>query len=151
MYYLFRSFLVSLLFILFVSCSEKISYSGKIINYDSYDYTKITNKNEVLNNILVNAAEAVEGVGEISIRVSPIREGVRFSVKDRGVGMNSREQKNAFQLFHTTKREGTGLGLPIVRKIMDLHGGRVSLVSVLGRGTEVRLDFPIGEESRCVS
>ena len=106
---------------------------------------------EVLNNILVNAAEAVEGVGEISIRVSPIREGVRFSVKDRGVGMNSREQKNAFQLFHTTKREGTGLGLPIVKKIMDLHGGRVSLVSVLGRGTEVRLDFPMGEESRCVS
>ena len=106
---------------------------------------------EVLNNILVNAAEAVEGVGEISIRVSPIREGVRFSVKDRGVGMNSREQKNAFQLFHTTKREGTGLGLPIVKKIMDLHGGRVSLVSVLGRGTEVRLDFPTGEESRCVS
>ncbi len=106
---------------------------------------------EVLNNILVNAAEAVEGVGEISIRVSSIREGVRFSVKDRGVGMNFREQKNAFQLFHTTKREGTGLGLPIVKKIMDLHGGRVSLVSVLGRGTEVRLDFPTGEESRCVS
>ena len=51
MYYLFRSFLVSLLFILFVSCSEKISYSGKIINYDSFNYTILTNKNEVLNKI----------------------------------------------------------------------------------------------------
>ena len=51
MYYLFRSFLVSLLFILFVSCSEKISYSGKIINYDSFNYTILTNKNEVLNRI----------------------------------------------------------------------------------------------------
>ena len=51
MYCLFRSFLVSLLFILFVSCSEKISYSGKIINYDSFNYTILTNKNEVLNRI----------------------------------------------------------------------------------------------------
>ena len=51
MYYLFRSFLISLLFILFVSCSEKISYSGKIINYDSFNYTILTNKNEVLNKI----------------------------------------------------------------------------------------------------
>ena len=51
MYCLFRSFLVSLLFILFVSCSEKISYSGKIINYDSFNYTILTNKNEVLNKI----------------------------------------------------------------------------------------------------
>ncbi len=51
MYYLFRSFLVSLLFILFVSCSEKISYSGKVIHYDSFNYTIMTNKNEVLNKI----------------------------------------------------------------------------------------------------
>jgi len=51
MYYLFRSFLVSLLCILFASCSEKISYSGKIINYDSFNYTILTNKNEVLNKI----------------------------------------------------------------------------------------------------
>ena len=51
MYYLFRSFLVSLLFILFVGCSEKISYSGKVIHYDSFNYTIMTNKNEVLNKI----------------------------------------------------------------------------------------------------
>jgi signal transduction histidine kinase len=106
---------------------------------------------EVLNNILLNAAEAIGGEGAISIRVSSIREGVRISVKDWGEGMNPRAQKNAFQLFHTTKREGTGLGLPIVKKIMDLHGGKISLISALGRGTEVRLDFPLGEESRCVS
>ena len=51
MNYLFRASLVLLFFVLFVSCSEKISYTGKIINYDSFDYTRITNKYEVLNEI----------------------------------------------------------------------------------------------------
>ena len=51
MNYLFRASLVLLFFVLFVSCSEKISYTGKIINYDSLDYTRITNKYEVLNEI----------------------------------------------------------------------------------------------------
>ena len=51
MNYLFRTSLVLLFFVLFVSCSEKISYTGKIINYDSLDYTRITNKYEVLNEI----------------------------------------------------------------------------------------------------
>ena len=51
MYSFFRYFLVLFLCGLFISCSEKISYTGKIINYDLFDYTTINNKNEVLNNL----------------------------------------------------------------------------------------------------
>ena len=51
MYYFLRFLIVFLFYFLLVSCTEKITYSGKIINYDTYDYTRITNKNEVLNNI----------------------------------------------------------------------------------------------------
>ena len=106
---------------------------------------------DVLNNILLNAIESGHESGPISIRVVPVRSGIRIALKDRGKGMNSLEKKSAFQLFHTTKREGTGLGLSIVKKIMDLHGGQVSLVSFPGQGTEVRLDFPNREESSCGS
>ncbi len=99
---------------------------------------------EVLENILLNAAEASDEEGRVRIRVSRIRKGVRVSVKDEGSGMSPSETRAAFQLFHTTKRSGTGLGLPIVKKIVDLHGGRVKLVSAPGEGTEVQLDFPSG-------
>ena len=51
MYYFLRYFLVLFFCGLFISCSEKISYTGKIINYDLFDYTTINNKNEVLNNL----------------------------------------------------------------------------------------------------
>ena len=51
MYYLLRSFLVLLFCAVFISCSDKISYTGKIINYDSFDYTIINNKNEVMNKL----------------------------------------------------------------------------------------------------
>lgn len=99
---------------------------------------------EVLENILLNAAEATEGNGRVRIRVSRVRTGTRISVKDDGPGMSGPEKKRAFLLFHTTKRTGTGLGLPLVRKIIDLHGGRVALKSSPGRGTGVTLEFPPG-------
>ena len=51
MYYILRLFTVLFFCIIFISCSDKISYSGKIINYDSFDYTLINNKNEVLNKL----------------------------------------------------------------------------------------------------
>ena len=51
MYYFFRYFLILFFCGLFLSCSEKVSYTGKIINYDFFDYTTVNNKNEVLNNL----------------------------------------------------------------------------------------------------
>jgi signal transduction histidine kinase len=73
--------------------------------------------------------------------------GLSFVCTDEGLGISEADQANLFApLFRSTNeaalmRPGTGLGLGIVREIMQRHGGRVEVESTLGRGTRVRLDF----------
>jgi len=67
---------------------------------------------------------------------------VTIAVTDHGVGISQRNLKIIFQPFFTTKKKGTGLGLTIVKKIMDAHRGDISITSEEGKETVVRLTFP---------
>jgi len=66
------------------------------------------------------------------------------SVEDTGVGMDARTREHAFDEFFTTKPTGSGLGLSFVRRVVEAHGGLVSIASQQGRGTVVRIRLPIG-------
>ncbi len=103
---------------------------------------------QVLVNVLKNAMEASPRGGTIAISASADAEApdgggkVSITVSDQGQGVSQRHMHLMFQPFFTTKQSGAGLGLSVVKKIMDAHRGSVSITSVEGRGAVVRLTFP---------
>jgi signal transduction histidine kinase len=91
-----------------------------------------------------NALEATERRPEGRVEVALYRRGAAavVEVRDNGVGMAPEHRDKIFLPFFTTKPTGTGLGMAIVKKIMDLHGGEIEVDSVPGEGTTVRLIIP---------
>jgi two-component system, NtrC family, sensor histidine kinase HydH len=104
----------------------------------------------VFYNLLVNAAQATAAGGSITIKTRPFSTGAEVSVIDRGSGIAAEHLESIFNPFFTTKQDGVGLGLAIVSKIVDEHGGRVALESEPGQGSVFRvflLDANSGAES----
>jgi signal transduction histidine kinase len=98
----------------------------------------------ILDNLVRNAVESLDGRGgEVTIVTARSREGaVRITVADTGRGMTKEELAHAFDDFFTTKPDGTGLGLSVVRRLTaDLHGS-VRVESVPGKGTTFTLELP---------
>ncbi|HXF76002.1 MAG TPA: PAS domain S-box protein, partial [Methylomirabilota bacterium] len=96
---------------------------------------------QALLNLLKNAAEAMPGGGVLTIAVTRQNEDVVIEVADTGVGIAP--GTDVFAPFVTTKKEGTGLGLLIVRQIVTAHGGGISYESQPGKGTTFRLTLPL--------
>lgn len=95
-----------------------------------------------LANVLLNAVDATQGAGSISIRVIGRNDTVTLAVKDDGVGIAPEALARIWEPYVTTKTAGTGLGLAIVKQTVVSHGGRVDAVSTPGGGTEILLHIP---------
>ena len=97
----------------------------------------------VLVNMLVNARHAVNG-HEAGVTLSSRASGdrLRLVVADLGAGIAPADLAHVFDPYFTTKRGGTGLGLPIAKNIVEGLGGTISVSSVAGRGTEIHIDLP---------
>ncbi len=112
---------------------------------------------QVLLNLLINALEAIEGTGAVTVRVLPAdvpgsgaRSRAGFAmveVRDSGSGIRSEDLSQVFDPFYSTKVGGTGLGLAIVNRIVERHGGSVEIESRVGVGTTLRLWLPKAERS----
>ncbi len=100
----------------------------------------------VFINLIFNAYEAMPGGGTLRVTVSAVnqngRRGVAVDIEDSGPGVPAENREAIFNPFFTTKESGVGLGLAIVSKIMDEHGGRITLESPANAGTRFRLFFP---------
>ena len=96
-------------------------------------------------NIVANAVEAISQRGEVALSIG--RKGPIFtiSVRDSGPGMSKETVDRIFDLYFSTKDAGTGLGLPIAKKIVEEHGGAIRVTSEPGKGTTVVIDLPAGE------
>lgn len=109
---------------------------------------------QVFLNLIVNAADATDRRGTITLAGRPVSGAVEIDVIDTGSGMSEEQISRAFDIFYTTKGqgEGSGLGLPIVHNIVQSHGGSIEFHSTQGVGTTVRCRFPLpdapGGESR---
>jgi two-component system NtrC family sensor kinase len=68
---------------------------------------------------------------------------VRVTINDHGVGIAAEDMAHIFDPYFTTRRAGTGLGLPISRNIIEGLGGTISVASRLGVGTEIRVELPL--------
>ena len=105
--------------------------------------------NQVVMNLLVNAAQAIEGFGTVTIRTRQADDWVWFEVEDTGPGIPPEIQHRLFEPFFTTKPvgKGTGLGLSLSFSIIEKHQGRIELDSNPGSGTRFRVWLPVAQQS----
>ena len=105
---------------------------------------------QVFTNLFMNACEAMgEQGGELKVRIRPMEgNAVAVEVEDSGPGVPPEMKEQIFNPFVTTKKTGVGLGLAIVSKIVDAHGGSVKLVSPPNQGACFRVTFPVGVSAR---
>jgi signal transduction histidine kinase len=104
-----------------------------------------------LENLVRNSTEAMPRGGTVSVQTAIRRArgrvvGASLAVHDRGAGMDARQSARAIEDFFTTKPHGTGLGLAFTKRVVEAHGGRLTLTSKVGVGTSVTLYFPLNEE-----
>lgn len=97
----------------------------------------------VLVNILQNAREAMDGHGQIDVTIRyDENDSILISIGDNGPGIPLDKIDKIFEAYFTTRAKGTGLGLAIVKHNTEMYGGKVSVESVLGKGTRFLLKFP---------
>lgn len=99
---------------------------------------------QMIWNLTVNAIQAMPHGGDLKILIK--RADVRYAlieVADSGIGIPLDKIKNIFDPFYSTKDEGTGLGLAIVHQIVESHGGKIQVESILNRGTTFRIFWPM--------
>ncbi len=95
-----------------------------------------------LMNLILNAVEAMPDGGQLSLKSYPTGEIVHLQITDTGRGMSEEEARNIFEPFYTTKEQGLGLGMPYARKIIEQHGGTITVSSRLGEGTTISIALP---------
>jgi nitrogen fixation/metabolism regulation signal transduction histidine kinase len=104
---------------------------------------------QVLTNLIINAIDAMNGRGQIEIRTDLVKKResryCRLSIKDTGKGISKQEGAMIFTPYFTTKESGTGLGLPIVERIVNDHGGAIWFNSAEGMGTSFFIDLPVND------
>jgi signal transduction histidine kinase len=105
---------------------------------------------QVLLNLIVNAIQSMRGEGALTIRTELCNgDGgafIRLSVQDTGAGIPPGELDRIFVPFHTTKTQGTGLGLPISRRLLEQHGGTIRVESLYGKGATFLVELPLAQE-----
>lgn len=100
---------------------------------------------QVFVNLIVNAAQAIDGRGEVCITTEVAGDFYRIEMRDNGPGIEPKVLENIFEPFYTTKPvgEGTGLGLAISQDIIKRHGGRITAQSKPGEGTAFIIELPL--------
>ncbi|MDR2964177.1 MAG: HAMP domain-containing protein [Treponema sp.] len=119
------------------------------INYTEKELLIKIEKNrlsQILTNLIINAIDSMNGQGSIDIRTDLVKKleisYCRISIKDSGNGISEQERHRIFTPYFTSKESGTGLGLPIVERIINDHGGAIWFDSAEGAGTTFYIDLP---------
>lgn len=111
---------------------------------------------EAIINLLLNAVKYTPAGGTISVRLETRADSVVLEVADTGIGVPPDEQPRIFEEFYRAsnamrmEHEGDGLGLSLVKRVVDMHGGTIDFLSELGRGTTFRIVLPVAP-SKAVS
>jgi signal transduction histidine kinase len=107
---------------------------------------------QTLRNLISNATKYSPDGGAVTVSAEVCEVGVRVSVRDEGIGMNAETQSKLFTRFYradstaTRRIGGTGLGLALVKEIIEAHGGQVGVESEPGAGSVFRFTLPLAEE-----
>lgn len=122
--------------------------SGTVIHTDLADVPAIMGHEgelrQALTNLIMNAVEAIEADGAVRLKLRQAGNTVVLEISDDGCGMTREQVRHCQDAFYSTRGEaGTGLGLAVVRDVMERHSGSIDIHSVAGQGTTVRLIFPL--------
>ncbi|HCK42668.1 MAG: ATPase [Planctomycetaceae bacterium] len=96
-----------------------------------------------LLNLMLNAKQAMPKGGQLVVRTSTLKDNIALYLIDNGCGMDEHTAAQMFDAFFSTKPGGSGLGLPTTAKIIEAHGGRISVQSEVGRGTQFTVELPV--------
>lgn len=123
--------------------SKNISFSY-INNYEEIylngDYDRLK---QVFINIIKNGVESIDDKGKIECNVSIIKNNVIIKISDNGRGMSKEELEHIKEIFYTTKKNGTGIGVSLSTEIVNLHGGSLEYDSIENVGTTCTITLPI--------
>jgi hypothetical protein len=97
---------------------------------------------QVLSNLFINAVQAMPEGGTLTVTTSSDPSGIQVSVRDTGTGIPKSKLTRIFDPFYTTKTRGTGLGLPICRRVVEAHHGSINVTSRQGQGSEFIIQLP---------
>jgi signal transduction histidine kinase len=129
--------------------SEANRYSISIRTELAEDLPKVTadrvQLQQVFMNLMLNGIEAMKGTtggGDLTIKSEACDAQLQISVSDTGVGLPPEQTDQIFNAFYTTKDNGTGMGLPISRSIIESHGGRLWATSAPARGATFHFTLP---------
>jgi signal transduction histidine kinase len=101
---------------------------------------------QVFVNLIINACEAMESGGSLTIETKTEGDLIKISFKDTGTGMDEKQMKNLFNPYYTTKPRGTGLGLAISNGIVEMHGGHIEVFSKTNEGSTFIVALPNNNE-----
>jgi two-component system NtrC family sensor kinase len=140
---------------LFLLENQSLFHNIEIIKSLEQDLPKIPSDvqqlNHVFMNIILNAAEAMEGTGQLRVETLPSENGcgILIRISDTGPGIPEDALPHIFEPFFTTKEQGkgTGLGLSLAYGIIENHGGRIWAESKIGEGTIFTIELPMGQPS----
>jgi nitrogen fixation/metabolism regulation signal transduction histidine kinase len=129
------------------SSHPKVNFDTQYIQNDVSVKMDKRHINQVLANIIINGIDAMDGAGQIEIRTDLVKKResryCRLSIRDSGKGIVKADRSRVFTPYFTTKESGTGLGLPIVERIVNDHDGTIWFNSAAGAGTTFFIDFPL--------
>ncbi|MEO0293246.1 MAG: ATP-binding protein [candidate division WOR-3 bacterium] len=117
---------------------KEIEFKIEVPSYLSFEFDPFKLK-RVFINLLKNAKEAIKNKGTVEIGAKEIGDGVELYVKDTGVGMPPNIKDRIFEPFFTYGKRGIGLGMSVVKKIVDEHNGKIEVESIEGKGTTFKI------------
>ena len=123
--------------------SNKIKLDYKKNNEEIYVNGDFNRLKQVLLNIIKNSIEAIEDKGKISIKSMKKNNYIYIEIKDNGKGMDEDDLEKVDELFYTTKKNGTGVGVALCKEIINAHEGTIEYDSKLNKGTKVLIKLPI--------
>ncbi len=98
---------------------------------------------QILGNLTVNACQAMNSGGKLTISARQRKGMMSIAVKDTGTGITAENMRNIFEPLFTTKAKGIGLGLAVSQKLAEANGGRIEVQSVPGKGSTFTLILPL--------
>jgi len=124
--------------------ANKVEVRLSMDQQPTYAMIDQTSMRGALMNLILNGIDAMPEGGTLTIALDHTEEMLRLEISDTGRGIGEEETKKIFEPFYTTKEQGLGLGMPYAKKIIDQHGGTISLSSRLGEGTTISIALSAG-------
>lgn len=117
----------------------KVSFNDQLNSKIMVDQTLMK---RMLDNLILNALQAMPDGGQLGVELSETEEDVIMVIQDTGIGIPEDNLNKMFQPLFTTKPKGTGLGLPVCKRIVEAHGGDITVESQVGKGSTFTVRIP---------